>query len=127
MPRVVLAVAGVVCAAVLYELPPEDYAIYPRCLMFSLTGWQCPGCGGLRAAHALLHGRVAAAWALNPMAVVLGVLGGVYAACHVLRRVTGRDWVGFWRRPIWPWVWLGVLVLFTLLRNWPAAAAWLAP
>lgn len=31
-----------------------------------LTGWDCPGCGSQRALHALLHGRVADAWAFNP-------------------------------------------------------------
>ena len=30
-----------------------------------LTGWDCPGCGFQRAAHALLHGNVLEAWAYN--------------------------------------------------------------
>jgi hypothetical protein len=39
---------------------------YPRCLLKVATGIDCPGCGGTRALHALLHGDVAGAfWYLN--------------------------------------------------------------
>lgn len=35
-----------------------------------MLGLACPGCGGLRGTAELLHGDVAAAWALNPLAVL---------------------------------------------------------
>ncbi|MGC5014077.1 DUF2752 domain-containing protein [Streptosporangium sp. DT93] len=36
-----------------------------------LTGLYCPGCGGLRAVHALAHGDPLTALGLNPLVVVL--------------------------------------------------------
>ena len=37
-----------------------DFA-FPICPFKALTGWNCPGCGGLRMTHDLLHGDLAAA------------------------------------------------------------------
>jgi hypothetical protein len=34
---------------------------FPPCPFKALTGWNCPGCGGLRMTHDLLHGDLAAA------------------------------------------------------------------
>jgi hypothetical protein len=34
---------------------------FPACPFKALTGWNCPGCGGLRMTHDLLHGDFAAA------------------------------------------------------------------
>lgn len=41
-----------------------------QCPFHLLTGWQCPGCGGQRAAYALLHGHVAQAVSYNLFAVI---------------------------------------------------------
>lgn len=38
----------------------------PRCIVHTLTGWDCPGCGAQRMAYALLHGHVRAAFDANP-------------------------------------------------------------
>jgi hypothetical protein len=34
---------------------------FPTCPFKALTGWNCPGCGGLRMTHDVLHGDVAGA------------------------------------------------------------------
>ncbi len=39
--------------------------LLPRCLVKTLTGWSCPGCGLQRAVGALLHGDWRAAYAYN--------------------------------------------------------------
>lgn len=46
------------------------------CPFLALTGWQCPFCGGTRAAGALATGDLTAAWAHNAFIVVgAAVLG----------------------------------------------------
>lgn len=68
-------------AAVLYRFPPLAVGWYPRCPLFVLTGLYCPGCGALRAGHALLHGHLGEALAFNPLVVVaLPVLAYVLAS-----------------------------------------------
>jgi len=73
--RKYLAVAGLLgftgTLVLLFCYPPDQYSFYPRCLFHSLTGLQCPGCGGLRATHYLLHGDVASAFRLNQLFVLL--------------------------------------------------------
>lgn len=64
---ILVAVAVVVVAVV----SPEEPGHYPLCPFRQLTGLACPGCGGLRAVHALVHGDVATAVHRNALLVVL--------------------------------------------------------
>ena len=57
-------------AAVVYLFDPVTTWFYPPCVFNLLTGLLCPGCGGTRALHALLHGDVAGAFAFNPLLFV---------------------------------------------------------
>lgn len=96
------ALAGV---GALYLIDPARHEIYP-CLLRATTGLQCPGCGGLRATHQLLHGHLAAAWSLNPLAVLL-VPFYALLACHIgLGLIRGH---GFrWPAPRPAVIWLGL-------------------
>ena len=61
-----LLVAVVLGAAVLlFLVDPSATPLAPKCPLTMLTGWDCPGCGFQRAAHALLHGNFLEAWAYN--------------------------------------------------------------
>jgi Protein of unknown function (DUF2752) len=103
--------------AVLWRFQPSGQFFYPRCAFYELTGWKCPGCGGTRATHALLHGNVSGAWNDNPLAVLLAPLG----AWLLAREVTGRSTGRWWPMPRPPfWVWLaagGMAAAFGVLRN----------
>lgn len=65
-----MSAVGIVMLAILYFFDPSCSGFYPKCPFFVLTGWQCPGCGTLRALHCLLHGRIVEAWGFNPAIVV---------------------------------------------------------
>jgi hypothetical protein len=120
-------VAVVACAvvAVVAVVDPNEPGRYPTCPFLALTGYYCPGCGSTRAVHALVHGDVLGALALNPLAVAaLPFLAGCWL------RWVGRVRSGAPRpRPV-PGVVLqclaAVVVGFWFLRNIPAGAA-LAP
>jgi hypothetical protein len=63
--------ALILCAiAGLAFLDPETSALFPPCLWRAATGWLCPGCGSARALHALLHGEIGVALAMNPLVVL---------------------------------------------------------
>ncbi len=106
-------------AAVLFFFSPEEYAFYPRCLLHTLTGLQCPGCGGLRAAHQLLHGNVAAAFHYNPLLVLLSPLLAAFVIAMIGRETAGRQVPLLFKHQVWIWLLLGLLVVCGITRNLP--------
>ncbi len=51
----------------LYSFDPALTGLLPSCPFRLVTGLLCPLCGTLRAAHALLHGHLAAASHYNTL------------------------------------------------------------
>jgi len=98
---------------------PESGRFLPRCLLHETTGLHCSGCGGQRAVHALLQGRVLAALGYNAL-LVLALPFVLYTGV----RSAGAGWFG-WKLPrlriraAWIWGLLIVILLFTLARNLP--------
>ena len=105
--------------AVLYVFPPEQSSFYPQCVFQSVTGLNCPGCGGLRAAHQLLHGNFAAAWALNPVAVLVSPLLAYEGAIRLGRR---RVWPSLLQKPVIGFSVIVLFIAFGIVRNLPALA-----
>jgi hypothetical protein len=97
---------------------PNEPGHYPVCPFLALTGLYCPGCGALRATHALAHGDLAAAAGLNLLFVLLlPVIAGSWVLW------ARRQTLGLPRRllaPAWViWTFLAVEVTFSVLRNLP--------
>lgn len=109
-----VAFALLVALLVLFCYEPKGQLFYPRCMLYTLTGWQCPGCGGLRATHQLLHGHLHAALALNPLAVVFWPLAGLITVGHWL---PGKPAAALLKSPVAGWVAVSVIVAFGVLRN----------
>jgi hypothetical protein len=65
------------CILTLYLLNPAEYTYYPTCYLYLLTGKLCPGCGGMRGMHQLLHGNLYEALKFNLM-LILFIPFGVY-------------------------------------------------
>jgi uncharacterized protein DUF2752 len=104
---------------------PGEPGHYPVCPLLHFTGIYCPGCGGLRSAHAVVHGDFAAALGMNALAVAAFAAFAVFMVFWVVRVLRSRPVTLPLRSPHW-WA-LGVVALaFTVVRNLPAGAA-LAP
>jgi hypothetical protein len=76
--RMLLGEAAVAAAGIVYLLavdPHDPRAWAPFCPVKLFTGLDCPGCGGLRLAHDLLHGDVRAAVYDNPFLLSSAVTG----------------------------------------------------
>lgn len=58
-------IALVPLLVVYFVFDPSTVNFMPKCFIYHLTGWQCPGCGVQRMIHALLHADFAAAWNYN--------------------------------------------------------------
>jgi hypothetical protein len=69
----VLGAAAVFTGALAYiglRDPHAEGFGFPACPFHLLTGWNCPGCGGLRMTHDLLHGDLGAAVVDNAFMLV---------------------------------------------------------
>lgn len=111
------------------RVDPGEPGHYPACPVLALTGVDCPGCGGLRSAHALAHGDFAAALSANALAVAAFAGFVCFWACWLLRGLRGGAAPavpGPSARPVLWWLVGAVVVAFTVVRNMPLGSA-LAP
>lgn len=118
--------AGAAAAlTVVFLFDPASAGFYPRCPFRLLTGLLCPGCGATRALHQLLHGRVGAALALNPLVpLYIAALGWVFLAQLAL--ALGRPSFTIPRSGrsrlaagSLAWTLLALVLFFWILRNLP--------
>lgn len=113
------APAAVAAVAVLYRFNPLQVHFYPRCPLYVMTGIYCPGCGALRAGHALLHGHVLTALDFNALFVVAAPFLAYALAAQGVEAVTGRRLPVYRLSGVQARAILWTLLAFTLLRNLP--------
>ena len=112
--------AAVVVGAVMLRIfDPATSGVFPPCPVQYLTGWYCPGCGSLRALHDLLHGNLRAAWAMNPLTVIMLPFLAYGLASEALNEIGGRRLPGVSVPAVWIRVLCAVIVLFGIARNLP--------
>lgn len=113
-----LAAAGAWAVWMVWRNDPATAGWPELCLFHRTTGLHCPGCGGTRAAHQLLHGDWLAALDYNALAVLfLPLLVGA-PAWYAARALGWRP--PAWRWPRWaPWAALVLVVGFSVARNLP--------
>jgi hypothetical protein len=118
----------VVAIGMLDCFDPATSGVFPPCPLHYLTGWYCPGCGSLRALHQLLHGNLSAAWALNPLTVLLLPFLVYGLTCHAIKEIRGRHLPQLFLPAVWIRALCAVIVLFGIARNIPLHPFdWLAP
>ncbi|GAB2503950.1 DUF2752 domain-containing protein [Arenimonas alkanexedens] len=113
-----LSAAALGTAAVLLRFDPTaPGSPLPPCPFHWATGLFCPGCGSTRTLHALLHGDVATAMAMNPLLVLSLPLVALLLAQQLgWTRATWQpalDRIGDAR------VWAVLLIGYGVLRNLP--------
>lgn len=117
---------ALVCGGIaLYFIDPGS-GLGPPCVLYSLTGYYCAGCGMTRAGHLAVHGHLWAAFRMNPLAFMLGFLLIVWTAMWGFFRLRGRPAPSL---PAWvAWAALAAILGFAVLRNLPFPPfCWLAP
>ncbi|MFF8590063.1 DUF2752 domain-containing protein [Streptomyces sp. NPDC015220] len=116
-PAAVLAAAAGAFAYV-GTVDPDEPGHYPACPLLRHTGLYCPGCGGLRSAHAFVHGDFLAALQDNALAAVGYPVCALLWTVWVVRAVRGRR-LRLDPRPVHQWSSIALLVVFTVVRNLP--------
>ena len=120
--------AGIGLATIALRLrDPHQHASWGLCPSKVLTGWDCPGCGGLRAVNDLTYGRIDDAWHSNALFLSLAPLAIALWVVWFARSWSGGDRPAPPRLVRWGWTVLAVVALvFTIWRNTPAGSAYYA-
>ena len=96
----------------LYSFPPDG------CVLHNLTGYYCPGCGGTRAIHALLHGHIVRSFFYHPIVVYTAVFFGWFMLSQTIEKASrGRLAIGMHYRDIYLWIALAIVLLNWLVKN----------
>lgn len=111
-----LLIAG---AAYLFIFEPGKSGFFPICPFRFLTGFTCPGCGGTRALHQVLHGNFETAFTLNPLLLI-----AIPFLLFLLIRYSVIAMRGEVPRPIaWPtpltYAIVAIILSFWIFRNTP--------
>jgi hypothetical protein len=125
-----LVTAGIVggLTVALHFRDPHASGSWGFCPWAALTGFYCPGCGGLRAVNDLTNGDIVGAASSNLVFVLM-----VPVLVLLWLRWARRAWTGgqptergVQHPGAWIAVFAAVMVVFGVLRNLPAGS-WLAP
>jgi hypothetical protein len=120
---------GVAAVAVLGVVSPEQPGHYPTCPFLAMTGYWCPGCGSLRAIHALAVGDPVTAVDRNPLLLALLpllALAWLGWGLRVLGKPLGNR-IHPTRVPVAAvWAAFAVVMAFWVARNIPGWT-WLSP
>jgi hypothetical protein len=111
--------AFAVAVVMLRLFDPATSGVFPPCPLRYLTGWYCPGCGSLRAIHQLLHANVRAAWAMNPLTVILLPFLMYGLASFALFEIRGEGLPQPFLRGAWIRALCAAIILFGIARNLP--------
>jgi hypothetical protein len=113
-----LTVIGV---ASLAFLDPAETTFIPMCPCRLLTGLYCPGCGSLRAIHAMTRLRIDRAFGYNPLLVLFVPLFIWFFAVNLATACWGPDKkIEFSLPPAFAKSLLLIIVAYFVIRNIPA-------
>lgn len=122
-----VAAAAMAVVALLHLRDPHHHGAWGLCPFYAVTGWYCPGCGGLRGMNDLTKGHVLDAIHSNVFLLPIIAVG-----VWVWARWLTTSWQG---APVLPKLVLNrasatvlivVFATFTVFRNTPWGH-WLAP
>jgi Protein of unknown function (DUF2752) len=114
--KIVLAVLTIVITAFYFFWNPSEITSLPFCPFKNLTGFYCPGCGGQRALHQILHGNFLEAFHSNLLIYIFLPFFTLKISDELLDTTNSKIFL-LGNKGIW--IFLGFLICFTILRNLP--------
>lgn len=88
------------------------------CILHSLTGYYCPGCGGTRAVLSLMHGDLLRSFLYHPFVPYAAVICGWFMLSQSIERISGhRIRIGMRYHDYHLWIALVLVVLSFVVKN----------
>lgn len=103
----------------LYRLIPISLGKFLLpCVVNSIFGLYCPGCGGTRAVSALFHGKFITSFIYHPLVLYTAVVAGWFLISQSIERISKhRIRIGLKYRDGYIWAALGILIINFLVKN----------
>lgn len=114
--KILLAVLTIVITAFYFFWNPSEITSLPLCPFKNLTGFYCPGCGGQRAFHQLLHGNFIEAFHSNFLIFLFLPFFLIKISDELFETTISKK---FLLLNSGIWIFLSFLICFTFLRNLP--------
>ena len=114
--KILLAVLTIVITAFYFFWNPSKITFLPICPFKQITGYYCPGCGGQRAFHHILHGNLIQAFHDNFLIFIFSP----FLVLKINDEFNNTTFLTFFllhKNEIW--IFLGFLLCFTIARNLP--------
>lgn len=119
----ILATVGILATSagvfVVGYFDPTKAGFFPVCPLFAATGLNCPGCGLTRGFHAIFHGDFLGALHYNAMLPIYLFVGIYLLIALFLIVIRGRGLSFQIFKPQLLWLFMTVLLIFGVVRNFP--------
>lgn len=115
-----LAIVIIFAVLVMYVWRINLLTLFPGCLFKKMTGYDCPGCGGTRAAVALLHGHILESFCYHPIVSYTVGLQMIVIISGCLRKWTSYTHT-FLLRPVHFYTFIVLLIANFFIKNWMRA------
>ncbi len=100
-----------------YVIIPNMGYINPQCVMLTLTGIYCPGCGGTRALECLFHGEILQSIWYHPLVIYSVIIYLIFMITHTLERLHVGSVKGIHFRPGYLYWALTIVVVNFIVKN----------
>lgn len=88
------------------------------CVMHTLTGLYCPGCGGTRAVLSLLHGHFLESFFYHPVVMYTVVVFAWYYVSNTIEYISkGKIPIAMKLKIRYLWIALGIILVQCILKN----------
>jgi hypothetical protein len=113
-------VVGLISLGILYLLiNPNEVNFFPKCLLYGVTGFYCPGCGSQRATHQLLNFNIFGVLQQNVLYFISLLILGYHLIMTGIHKIFKKNIYNYIYHPKTPVVILVVIIIFWILRNIP--------
>lgn len=111
-----IAVIGflLLITAIYFFFNPAKYSFGIQCFFKKYTGFYCPGCGGQRAFHALLHGHFVEAFQNNLLIFLILPL----VVLKIYEEISSKSFIPlFFYSKFFQFIIIVSVLVFTFIRN----------